>query len=295
MRDAVQAQRHHLEFEFLLVQRPGVGLHAQHQTRGPQRHARGGGEDLAVGVGRGNVGDLRNGRDHRALERKLRVLGVADGIETIGNLARLERLAVARRQCRAELGLVGIGSFVQVDMQEHALTHGRDQAHQRCRFLGRTVLAKGTVRIDCLRVPAMDALVGPRAHTRRDEQVDPARIARRVLLGKLQGAMHTTGLVTMHSAGHQHAGQGIVPIAAAQRQQRVAIGRIVQLAVLDHIETRPQPLDHAQHLVRITALAALARTPQCALRLAPGLTRSADWVSGWHGHLRLGLAWEWRL
>ena len=77
------------------------------------------------------MGDLRDRRDDRLLERGLRIFGVADRIEAVGNLARLERFSVARGQRGAEFGFVRIGGLVQVDMHEELLAQRRDQPHQR--------------------------------------------------------------------------------------------------------------------------------------------------------------------
>ena len=59
--------------------------------------------------------------DDRCLELRPRVLGVADGVEAIGNLARLVRRAIACCEGGPELGLIGVGRLVQVDVHEHAV------------------------------------------------------------------------------------------------------------------------------------------------------------------------------
>ena len=73
------------------------------------------------------------------LELWLRIVAVVDQVETVGYFARHMRHAIARGQRGAEFGFVGVGGFVQVDMQAQALAQRRDQAHERGRFLGRAV------------------------------------------------------------------------------------------------------------------------------------------------------------
>ena len=159
----------------------------------------------------------------------------------------------------------------------------RRQPHQRCRFLRRAVVTERPVRIDRLGSPTMDALIRPRADARRNQQIDPAGIARRVLLGELQSALHPAGFIAMHTAGHQHTRQRIAPLAATQREQRVAVGQVIQLPVLHHIKARTQALNHRQHIGRVTALYGLARQPLGTFRHAPRLARGADGIRG-SGH-----------
>ena len=85
-------------------------------------------------VGRRDVRDLRDRLDDRALEFGLRILGVVDQIEAVRDEPRLERLAVARGERGAELGLVGVGGLVQVDVQQETSAQRRDQAQQRGRL-----------------------------------------------------------------------------------------------------------------------------------------------------------------
>src|SRR5690348_1267326 len=82
-------------------------------------------DDGAVGVGRRDMGDLGHRGNDSLLERGLRLRAVGAQVEAIGNRAGFERLAVAGRQGRAELGLVAVGSFVQIDVHQHALAQRR--------------------------------------------------------------------------------------------------------------------------------------------------------------------------
>src|SRR6185437_949508 len=66
--------------------------------------------------------------------------------------------------------------------------------------------------------------------------------------------------------------------AALQREQRIAVRWIVELAVLHDIEARAQAIDRAQHLVGITALLALAREPFGFLGIAPRPAGNADGI-----------------
>ena len=205
---------------------------------------------------------------------------VVDQVEAVGNLPGLMRLAVAGGQRRAELGLVGIGGFVQVDVHQHAVAQWRDQAHQRRRLRRRAVVAERAVRVERIRVPAVDALVAPRADARCHDQVDPARIVRRMPVEELQRAVHAAGLVAVHAAGHQHAGKLVAPAAAADREQRVAVGRVIESAVLRHVEARAQGLDRAQHVRFVAALHGLSRPPGGDFPSPPGTSGCADRIGG---------------
>ncbi len=85
-------------------------------------------------------------------------------------------------------------------------------------------------------VPAVHAFVRPGADARRDQQVDPACVVGRVQVDEAQGAVHATGFVAMHAAGDQRTEQLVAPVAAFEREQRVAVGAITQAAVLHHVE-----------------------------------------------------------
>lgn len=146
------------------------------------------------------------------------MFGVVDQIEAIGDFARLEHGAVARGERGTELGLVAVGGLVQIDMHQHPIAQRCQQAHQRGRFLRRAVLAERTVGIDRIRIPAVNALIGPGTDARRHDQIHPAGVVRHVAIDELQCAMHTAGFIPMHAAGDQHGGQSIVPLAALDRE-----------------------------------------------------------------------------
>ena len=110
--------------------------------------------------------------DDRALEFGLRILAVVDEIEAIRNDAGLGRLAVARGEGGAVFAFIGIGRLVQIDMEQEASAQRCDQAQQRRRLRGGTAFLEGAVRVDGIRVPAMNALVGPGAHAGHREQID---------------------------------------------------------------------------------------------------------------------------
>ena len=197
-------------------------------------------DDLAFLVRGRDVRDLRDGLDDRLLEFRLRILAVVDEIEAVGNHAGLERLAVARGERGAELGLVGVGRLVQIDVQEEASAQRRDEAQQRRGLLGGAPLAERAIRIDGVRVPAMDPLVSPRAHARHHDHVDRARVVGRAPLDELQRAVHAARLVAVHAARHEHDRADHRASSAAHREQTVAIRRIVELTVLCDIEARRQ-------------------------------------------------------
>ncbi len=241
-------------------------------------------DDLALVVGRRDVGDLLHRGDDRLLEGRLWVLAVVHQVEPIGNQARLERLAVTRGQRRAELALVAVGGFVQVDVQHELALVRRDQFDDGGRFAGRAVGAEVAVRVDRIEVPAVDALEAPRIHARRHQQVGLAGIVGGVLFEELQRAHHAAGLIAVHATGDQGSRQRRVPVAAAQGEQGVGLARVVELAVGHLVKARSQRLDARQHLFVIATQALLAATPRLPLRRSPRLARGSDGVESSLGH-----------
>ena len=120
----------------------------------------------------------------------------------------------------------------------------------------------------------MDALVGPGAHAGHGEQVDG--VVRRALLEELQRAVHAAGLVTVHAARDEHPGAIVAYLAAAHREQRIAVRWIVELAVFLHVESRGEPFDADDDVVGILAKLALSRQPLRALGSPPGNAGSAN-------------------
>ena len=197
------------------------------------------------------------------------------------------RAASAGRNSVSSVSVVSCRSMCAANCPSQGAT-SRISAADSC---GRAGRAEGAVGVDGVEVPAVDALVGPGAHARRHQQVHPPGKGLGVLVEEAQRAMHAAGLVAVHAARHQHAGQAGLPRAGAQRQQGETLARIGQLAIRDDFEARRQPLDHAQHVVRIAALAHLPRTPFGQLCRAPGLAGGADGVAlrvwSWWVGLRL--------
>ncbi len=230
------------------------------------------------------MGHLFHRGDHRLLERRLRVLAVIHQIEAIGNQARLERLAVTCGQRRAELALVAVGGFVQVDMQHELAFVRRDQLDDSGRFAGRAIGAEIAVRIDRIEVPAVDALEAPRVHARRHQQVGLACIVGAMLLKELQRAHHAAGFIPMHATCNQRGRQRRVPVAAAQGEQGVGLASVVELAIGHLLEAGGQRLDARQHLLVVAAQALLAATPRLPFRRSPRLARDSDGVEGGLGH-----------
>ena len=142
---------------------------------------------------------------------------------------------VAGGQRRAELGFVGIGRFMQIDMHEQPAAQWGDQAHQRSGFGRTTAVLERAVGVDGLRVPAMNDFVGPGADTGRDQQIDPAGIAFRPCVEKLQCPMYATGFIAVHATGYQGTGQRVVPVAALERKKWIAVRPIFEPAVLDDL------------------------------------------------------------
>ncbi|KAG1246148.1 hypothetical protein G6F65_020840 [Rhizopus arrhizus] len=168
-------------------------------------------DDFALVVGRGDVGDLLHRGDHRLLERRLRVLAVVDQVEAIRDQARLERLAITRRQGRTELALVAVGGFMQVDVQHELALVGPDQFDHGGRLAGRAVGAEIAVGVDRIEVLTVDALEAPRVHARRPQQVGLAGIVGGVLLEEFQRPHHATGVVPVHATGDQRGRQRRIP------------------------------------------------------------------------------------
>ncbi|EMF61044.1 Hypothetical protein EPM1_1849 [Stenotrophomonas maltophilia EPM1] len=230
------------------------------------------------------MGDWRDRGDQGLLELGLRVFAVADHVEAIRNGVALERLAVAGAARRIELVQVAVGGLVQVQVHQQVRFALGHPGHQRGRFLDLAAVTEAAVGIDGIRVPALDAFVAPRADARCHDQVQPAQVTLSLLFQELQGAMHAAGLVAMHATGDQCGRQRRVPVVVDHGEQRVMVRRIVQLAVLDHIEAVVQALERCHNVIVVAALALLAGPPLCAFRVAPGLSGGADRVELRNGH-----------
>jgi hypothetical protein len=224
------------------------------------------------------VSDLRHSGDNRFLERQLPVCAVGDQIEAVGYGSWLEGLAVPRRECRTKFAFVRIRGLVQVDVDEDALAQRGDEAHQCGRFFGRTVLAEGTVRIDGVWVPSVNALVAPRTHARGDEEIDLIGIAFGVPFQKFERPVNAAGLVAVNAARDQYERLVVPPIQIADREQPVSIRGIVQLPVFRHGEPRGQAVDSCDDVARVATLPNLSRKPLGALGIAPCKTGCADGV-----------------
>src|SRR5690606_25212347 len=125
-------------------------------------------------------------------------------------------------------------------------------------------------------VPALDTLVPPRTDARGDQQIRLARIIAAVPFDEPQRAMHSAGFVSVDAAGDQYGRQRIVPASAADGEQRITVGRIVEPAVFGHIETVAQGVDAIDDLRPVTALRELALAPLRLLGVAPRLAGDAD-------------------
>ncbi len=165
---------------------------------------------------------------------------------------------------------------MQVQVDQEAVPTCRHPAHQRSRFFDQAFTTEAAVGIDCIRIPALDALIAPWADARRNDQIDAAGIGLGMLIQKLQRAMHAAGFVAVYATGHQRGRQCRVPLMADHREQRVVVRRVVQLAVLHYIETLAQALKRGHDIVVVAALALLACAPPGAFGVAPGLAGGAD-------------------
>ena len=88
-------------------------------------------------IRRRDVGDPRHGRDHRLLKLRLWMLAIVDQIEAVGDFTGHVRHAVTGGERRAKLGFIGIRGFMQIDMHQHAIAEGRDEAHEGGRLWSR--------------------------------------------------------------------------------------------------------------------------------------------------------------
>src|SRR5690606_39025337 len=99
-------------------------------------------ENLTLVIRRRDMGDLLHRLNHCLLEFRLGALGVIHQIEAVWNVTRFKRFAVTGRKGWAELGFVGIGGLVQVDVQQYWLVYRSDQLHERRRLPGLAVITK---------------------------------------------------------------------------------------------------------------------------------------------------------
>ncbi len=95
-----------------------------HHARRLQRQA----DQVALGVGRGDMGDWRDRSDQGLLELGLRVFAVADHVEAVRNGVAFERLAVAGAARRIELVQVAVGGLVQVQVHQQVRLRSATQA-----------------------------------------------------------------------------------------------------------------------------------------------------------------------
>ncbi|KAG1318486.1 hypothetical protein G6F63_015188 [Rhizopus arrhizus] len=143
-------------------------------------------DDFALVVGRGDVGDRRNRGDQRLLEFGLRIFAVADHVEAVRNGVAIELLAVAGATGRIDLVQVSFGGLVQVQVHQQARLALGHPAHQRGGFLDLAAVTEAAVRVDGIRVPALDALVAPRTDARRHDQVQPAQVTLGLLHARIR-------------------------------------------------------------------------------------------------------------
>src|SRR3990167_7379529 len=228
-------------------------------------------DDLALLVGGGDVGHLLHLGDDRLLEIRLRVVAVADQVEAVRDALGLGGLAVTRGLGRAELGIVGVGGFVQVDVQHEPIGHRPDEIQQRGRFGAGAVGHEAAVGVDGQRVPALHALVGPGTDAGHHQHVDAAVVVGQVLFDELQRAVHTAGLVAVHAAGDQRGGQRFVPLLATDRVQReIAVGAVVEHGVGHYVGAGAKVFDACQDINGVAAAGLLAGAPLGAFLVAPG-------------------------
>ena len=88
------------------------------------------------------------------------------------------------------------------DGQKHIGNIG-NFSHECASFLARAVGCKGTIWIDCLRVPAVDYFVAPRANAWRDQKVDVICVVGRFGFEERECALHSASLVTMNTTCYQ--------------------------------------------------------------------------------------------
>ncbi len=168
------------------------------------------------------MGDGLHSSDDGGLEGRLRVVAVADGVEAVGDEARLVGLAVAGGEGRAELGLIAVGGLVEIDVEEEAPLEASDQPDQRGGLLGGGVVDEGAVGVDGLGVPAVDHLIAPGAHAGGDEEVDPVEVGRRPGGEEGERTLNAARLVAVDPAGDQRPRSPGEGLGAPNREEGVA-------------------------------------------------------------------------
>src|SRR5690606_4309840 len=214
-------------------------------------------EDLSLLISRSNVCHLAHRFDDGALELELRILSVRDEVKAIRDGAGLERLAVASGEGGTEFGFVRVGRLVQVDVHQDAIAPWGDKSHQRGGLLGVCAVTKRSIRIDRVRIPTIDPLVAPRAHARRDQQIDTRRKTFRMPFHEPESALHAARLVAVHAPNDQCDRKVVAPVPSTYCIQRIAIRRIVELSVRRDVEACRKLLNSALDVVSIAALSYL--------------------------------------
>ena len=206
--------------------------------------------------------------------------------------------AVARRLGDAEFGLVRVRRLVQIDVARPLGDAARlEQAHEARGLLGaagrRVAALEGTIRVDGVRIPALDVLVAPGRHARRDDDVEaPGRVGEGVRLQEPQRAVDARRLVAVDAAGDQDGRLGAVPVLGFHGVDRVRDGSIVSdFTVFDDVEGRAQRVEGLDDVVLVAARLDALAAPLRDLRRAPLGSRLADVVGarrgvGRHEHRR---------
>ena len=150
-----------------------------------------------------------------------------------------------------------------------------DELHQLSGLLrGRgTFPVERSVRIHRHGVPSLHALVSPRRHARRDDQVAFLREILRPRVQETNSTLHPAGLVAVHAAGDEHRWFIHAPPFGLDGEERVTVGVGVvvrQRTVTHDFESFLQGLELGENLGGVRSLRGLdTLAPLLALGVSP--------------------------
>ena len=138
----------------------------------------------------------------------------------------------------------------------------------------------------------MDALVRPRTHARRHEQVHAICVAFGVLVQELQCAVDAAGFISMHAAGDEHDGSVVAHRILREKSPtwgfdafRGEYGDMLELGIIDPAKVTKSALLNAASVATLllTTDALIANKPEKAKTSgAPGM-EGMDGMDGMGG------------
>eukprot|EP00519_Triparma_laevis_P000801 CAMPEP_0182505598 /NCGR_PEP_ID=MMETSP1321-20130603/19517_1 /TAXON_ID=91990 /ORGANISM="Bolidomonas sp., Strain RCC1657" /LENGTH=189 /DNA_ID=CAMNT_0024711163 /DNA_START=260 /DNA_END=829 /DNA_ORIENTATION=+ len=185
------------------------------------------------------------------------VLGVADEVEAVWDFALLVDAARKGGAGGHELGLVGVGGLVLVDVEEPFSSFHAEAAQERDGSSGLfgvrgRVSSEATVGVLAALVPPLDPLVPPRRDAGQHDYVEVVAVLGGGRLQEKNGALYAASLIPVDAAGDQNAGLALVPVLAERGEQGEPGGIVLQGSVLAHLEfLRVQSLQLCDDLLQI--------------------------------------------